>query len=907
MIRNLFLIVTAVIMLCFPNVNFAQAPSLGRAASFVLFSSNGAVTNTGITHLTGNVGTNSGSSTGFGNIDGVMHDGDSASAHASTDLLAAYNLLNSATPTFFPSTSFGNGDTLIAGIYFVSAASTINLYLTLNAQNNANAVFIFQIGGSLSASASAKIRLINGAKACNVFWKVEGLVSIAAGATMRGNIVANNAAINMYTGDTLEGRAFSTNGAVTVDGLTAFTPIGCSSPYLTGPTAPTLATAGCFAIFSSNGSVTNTGVTHVTGDIGTNVGLTVGYDTLLVTGKVHLIPDGATATCAADLLIASTYLTNLTNDIELLYPAQFGKNLTLTPHTYRLSGLTTFTDTLFLNAEGNANAVFVIHVYGAIATSTYAKVILLNGAQAKNVYWKVDGAVDINNYSIFNGTIVSNGAISITQGATLNGRALTTVGALATAAITAISPGCGTSNPTAPNITTQPTNQTACSGSSASFTVVATGSSLTYKWRKGTVNLTNGGGISGADSSVLTINPVGVSDAATNYNVIVSGSVAPNDTSVSVSLIINLAPAISTQPTNQLGCVGGSVSFPVIATGSGLSYQWRKGTVNLVNGGNISGATTATLTINPMAVTDTASNYNVVITGTCTPAKTSTNASLALSPAPVVTTQPSGQIACTGSSVSFPVVATGSGLTYQWRKGLVNLTNGGNISGANTATLTINPVSIADTASNYNVIITGCSQNVTTANASLAVNITPAINTQPVNVKACVGKPAIFTVVAVGTALTYQWKKGTVNLVNGGNISGATSATLTINPMNIVDTAYNYNVVVSGTCAPAKTSANAALSPCGTGVSTMHSLNANQIASFYPNPWTNSLVVTINDASVTNSSELRMFNVLGVMVLNITITEKTTTLETNFPAGVYLYQVTGKNKTVQSGRLVSEK
>ena len=54
--------------------------------------------------------------------------------------------------------------------------------------------------------------------ACNVFWKVEGLVSMSSGTTMRGTIIANNAAIEMNTGDTLEGRALSTTGAVTVAG-----------------------------------------------------------------------------------------------------------------------------------------------------------------------------------------------------------------------------------------------------------------------------------------------------------------------------------------------------------------------------------------------------------------------------------------------------------------------------------------------------------------------------------------------------------------------------------------------------------------------------------------------------------------------------------------------------------------
>ncbi len=430
-----------------PYANSAQAPTLGSVANFVLFSANGAVSNTGISQITGNVGSNNGSSTGFGNVNGVMNDGDTASVHCAADLLVAYNQLNGATPTAHPAALLGNGDTLNAGVYSISSATTLNADLYLNAQGDANAVFIFQIQGSLSTNASSKIKLINGALACNVFWKVEGLVSMATQTTMRGTIIANNAAIKMYVGDTLEGRAISTDGAVSVDGLLGYTPVGCGSPTLTGPVAPALASTACYAIFSSDGAVSNSGVTHVIGDVGTNTGLTTGFDTADVTGTIHPIPDASTAQCAADLHNVYNYLNTLPVDIKLLYPAQFGNGLVLTPHTYLLNAATVFTDTVFLNAQGNADAVFVIKINGALSTSTYSTVQLINGAQAQNVYWMIEGAAGINNYSVFNGTmVVNNGALgALNTGVILNGRALTTTGALSTTAITANIPSaCNT-------------------------------------------------------------------------------------------------------------------------------------------------------------------------------------------------------------------------------------------------------------------------------------------------------------------------------------------------------------------------------------------------------------------------------------------------------------------------------
>jgi hypothetical protein len=435
MVYKLSLFAASLALLFIPHFTHAQAPNLGSTVEFVLFSTDGAVSNSGISQVTGNVGTNNGSSTAFGNVNGVMHDNDGASALAAADLLIAYNQLNSTVPTFFPAPLLGNGQVLNAGVYSISATATLDNGLTLDGQNDPNAVFIFQIQGAFSTGAGAEVILLNGAQACNVFWKVEGLVSLASNTTMRGTIIANNSAIEMNTGVTLEGRALSTAGAVTIDGVFSYTPIGCGSPTLTGPQAPDLLSTACFAIFSGNGSVSNSGVTLVTGDVGTNVGLTTGFDSLDVTGTIHPIPDGTTNACAADLITVYNELNLMPFDIELLYPAQFGGNLVLTPHTYRLNAATTLTDTLYLNARDNVNAVFVIQVNGSFETSTNARVVLQNGTQAKNVFWKIEGATDINGFADFSGTIVANnGAINIQAGTTLDGRALTTDGAVGTSA-----------------------------------------------------------------------------------------------------------------------------------------------------------------------------------------------------------------------------------------------------------------------------------------------------------------------------------------------------------------------------------------------------------------------------------------------------------------------------------------
>lgn len=442
--KKLLLSVTSVSLLCFTLQSNAQAPVMGTSSSFALFSSNGAVSNTGLSHLTGNVGTNNGPNNNFGNVDGVMHNSNGTTAIAATDLTLAYNQLNAAVPNFFPAPLLGNGETLNEGTYFINQSASLNNTLTLDAQGNENAVFIFQVQGSFSSAAGAQVVLANGALACNVFWKIEGLVDLATNTDMKGTIVANNAAIILNSGVQLEGRALSTTGAVTVSGVTVTTPLGCGTPELTGPIAPPLNSVACYTVFSGNGEVTNTGISFVTGDIGTNVGLTSGFQQENVTGTIHPNPNVSTAQCAADLNNVYTYLNTLPVDIELLFPAAFGQDLVLTPHTYLMNAATVLTGSVILNGQDNPDAVFVIKINGALSTGTYANIELINGTQAKNVFWKIDGAISLNDYTNFKGTVIgNNGAVILNLGVQIEGRVLSTSGGITTFGINAVmTPGC---------------------------------------------------------------------------------------------------------------------------------------------------------------------------------------------------------------------------------------------------------------------------------------------------------------------------------------------------------------------------------------------------------------------------------------------------------------------------------
>jgi hypothetical protein len=212
---------------------------LGSAADFVLFTSVGAITNTGISQVTGKVGSNVGASTGFGNVNGKMESQNAATAACSTDVVLIYNQLVSATTTSTLSTGLG-GDTLLAGVYATIGATTLNNTLTLNAQGNANAVFIIKIFGALSTSTNANVLLINGTQSKNVFWLVNGATNIIINTVFRGTIVANNGAIEFGSNTILDGRALTTAGALTVANLNAYMP---NIPLITA-IAPSRAVVG---------------------------------------------------------------------------------------------------------------------------------------------------------------------------------------------------------------------------------------------------------------------------------------------------------------------------------------------------------------------------------------------------------------------------------------------------------------------------------------------------------------------------------------------------------------------------------------------------------------------------------------------------------------------------------------
>ncbi len=258
-------------------------------------------------------------------------------------------------------------------------------------------------------------------------------------------------------------------------------------------------------------------------------------------------------------------------------------------------------------------------------------------------------------------------------------------------------------------------------------------------------------------------------------------------------------PAILAPPASQAVAPGDSSLFTVTARGTPtLSYRWIKnGTTVLTNGPKISGATSSNLTLTAVASGD-AGSYAVVVTNGMGNTVTSAPALLIVTNLDFLT-QPQSRTDDYGATATFSATPVGTPpFTYEWRRNGAALTNGANVSGAATNTLTLANVSWLD-AAGYSVVVSkGSGGSVTSVVATLTVR-DPAIAQPPASRTNFAGTIAAFSVAAAGTPpLSYQWRRDNTNLADGGTISGSRSNTLTLTGVTAADRA-GYSVVVSGT------------------------------------------------------------------------------------------------------------
>ncbi|MFZ2189084.1 MAG: ice-binding family protein [Candidatus Moraniibacteriota bacterium] len=215
------ILVFATVFGFFGKVEAATNVNLGTAGNFAVLGGSG-ITIAGAvnsTTITGDIGTFPTTSiTGIGNVvlNGTNHAGDAVTQGAKDDLVTAYNSAAGQSCDVDLTGQDLGGLTLTPGTYCFSSSAQLTGTLTLDAQGNADAVFIFQIGSALTTASNSNVVMTNSGQACHVFWQITSSATLGTTTDFSGNILALTS-ITLNNSATIEGRVLARNGAVTLD------------------------------------------------------------------------------------------------------------------------------------------------------------------------------------------------------------------------------------------------------------------------------------------------------------------------------------------------------------------------------------------------------------------------------------------------------------------------------------------------------------------------------------------------------------------------------------------------------------------------------------------------------------------------------------------------------------------
>jgi hypothetical protein len=700
--KKLYLFVlTFFLLMLFPKVNFGQTPNFGAASGFAVFSSAGAFTNVGPTSVTGDVGNNAGAFTAFppGTLIGQIHNINATSQQAATDLAIANTFLLGITCGTTIAPALGNGQIITPGIYCLAAATTLTGDLILDAQGDANAIFIIKINNTFTTSASSNLILINSASLCNVYWHVTGAVVLATNSSFGGTLVSNGA-VTLADGAILSGRAFTTAGAISLtnNSITIAAPPVASVISANGPTA-----------FCSGDSVVLSGnVNGVWNNAQTTSSITVN------TGGDYFVTN-SNASCSVE----SNHINVTVNPLPTATVGNStaicnGNNVTL--GTAAVAGNTyAWTPTTGLSSSTIANPVA-----NPSATTTYTLTETVTSTGCMNtdsITVTVDNILSASVISASGPTTFCGNEYVVLSGN--NGGTWSNTASISTPSLSVNTSGdyfvtdtnaCNTvmSNHIIVTVNPQPA---AITGNDVSYCIgnfaalgAPTVSGNTYSW-------TPAIGLNSATSAHPYASPL----ISTIYTLTETDTATGCFNTNSVIVTVNPLPMATTIMNTPI-CSGQSIGIGGNST-TGNTYLWTP-MIDL-NSNTIA---------NPLASPTDTITYTLTETIIATGCSKSNSVTVLVNTFPNITTQPADQVVQISTPAVFSVKVTGTGHTYQWRKGLTALINSGNVAGADTDTLTIVAVSSADTSSFYNVVISGiCFDDTLSQNAILSLALPTGI------------------------------------------------------------------------------------------------------------------------------------------------------------------------------------
>jgi hypothetical protein len=290
----------------------ASSVQLGTATPFAVLAGT-AVTDVPTSAITGNVGLSPAAGSNYagltqaevtGSIYSTNGTGPAGSINDPALLTTAKNDLTTAyvsaagqppTSTFAAGDNQLGGKSLTPGVYAFGHAATANITasspLVLNGQGDANAVFVFQASSDLVTASNSVVQLVNGARACNVFWQVSSSATLASGSTFVGTIMALTSA-TLDSGATVQGRVLARNGAVTLDANTITTPPACAAVTTSPTTTTTTPVATGASVTTTGGAVTGAGASGTGGAATTSSVVPVGAPGTGFGGSSHTRDDG---------------------------------------------------------------------------------------------------------------------------------------------------------------------------------------------------------------------------------------------------------------------------------------------------------------------------------------------------------------------------------------------------------------------------------------------------------------------------------------------------------------------------------------------------------------------------------------------------------------------------------------